>query len=170
MWHLGLRVRPPTILHPGVVISCFSSQGFAKQLPVGLYYSTLAYENIEHDRQGKLYGVGIMAVDPRDFQIWGVQLHHMLNSPTGQQHMVLLVSAKLDFIRLINDPRSVDGEASSPVSAAGEKSLLALFLMKRRHPGLELPMGGTKHILLNQNVILQPGKTCSWTMIPLTYF
>lgn len=74
----GVAVRPSSILHPKAGMGCCESQDLAKEGPLGLYCCTLVYKNIAHNRKPKIYGEGILAVAPRDFQTSPIQLHQFI--------------------------------------------------------------------------------------------
>lgn len=70
----GMTIKPCTVKHPSVRISCFARKTFGKVRAVGYYYGTTLDRNMNDGPPEKSLGNETMASSPQEFQTWAFHL------------------------------------------------------------------------------------------------
>lgn len=112
---LSLEVKPSLIQHQWSGLGLFTRKGLARRERICAYYGTVLYTDLSsagvvNGKRDMSYGRGVLQVDRRSFEKYGVGLAQRAKCSRGAEHPVYIYPAPFCCARFINDPRRLDDD------------------------------------------------------------
>lgn len=86
-------------------MGCFVRAQLGKRMVLGYYSDSLMYTNLYPDKSlDSRYWSEVMSVSEKDFQTYAVHIRENVKDSNGRIHHTLIVAARFNPLRLINDP------------------------------------------------------------------
>lgn len=90
-------------------MECFATKYIGKFYPVGHYYGTILYNKTEVPWNGNVLVEGLVSGTKHDIQNWSIRPGQKFKCSDGQIFNVWLFWTKFNYVRSMNDPRSMTG-------------------------------------------------------------
>ena len=101
-----LRICPSNIKHERAGVGVFTNRKLFKDNQIACFYGRLIYGEMEN----RTYGTGIMAVNPKQYYKYAMEVQGNVKDSDGQTHKVHVIPAPFCVAGFINDAKYNEGD------------------------------------------------------------